>query len=229
MGKWSETTMIPYWIAVFMWDRRKLKENVCVLIVCVCMAQFRLKAWTVTAAMLMINLKRAAPSFEVVSLLDCAFWHILFTLSLFKWPLRPRLFFVKWRRLPSWPSAWPHFLFILIHYVYVYVDLPFIRADDAIKWLFTHTSHVKSSFATIERNKLNLNFSIVSGRGEWPLCLSFVGLHTYKRRAPMYKQTLYDTYLVKEKRDNRQYYIQQFVLDFCVTAAVSAYGRTNDV
>jgi len=176
MEKWSEKTMIPYWIAAaFISDRRKLKENV--YIICVFMAQFRMRAWSVTATVLMINLKRAVHSFEVVSLLDCAF--LTYTsLSLFDWPLRSRLFFEEWRwRLPSSPSAWPHIFFILIHDVYVYDDLPFIRADDAIKWLFTHTFYVKSLFKTIERNELNLNFSIVSGRGEWRLCLAFVGLH----------------------------------------------------
>jgi hypothetical protein len=159
--------------------RQKKIERKRVYIICVFIAQFQTKAWSVSTTVLMINLKRAAHSFEVISLLDCAFWHILLSsFFLFDWPLRSRLFFEEWRwRLPSSPSAWPHIFFILIHDVYVYDDLPFIRADDAIKWLFTHTFYVKGSFKTIERNKLNLNFSIVSGRGEWRLCLAFVGLH----------------------------------------------------
>lgn len=124
MEKSSEKTMIPHWIAAFISDRRKLKENVC--IICVSMAQFRMKAWSVTAIVLMINLKRAVHSFEVVSLLDCAFLtYALLSLppSLFEWQLRSQLFFEEWWwRLPSSPSAWPHSFFIVIHDVYVYMS-----------------------------------------------------------------------------------------------------------
>ncbi len=147
---------------------------------CVFVALFRMRAWSVTATILMINLKRTVHSFVVWSRIIIRLCFLTYTslTTLFEWSLRSRLFFEeRWWRLPSSPSAWPHFLFIVIHYVYVCVDLPFLRADDAIKWLFTDTLYVKGSSTTIERNKLNLNFSIVSGRGEWQLCLVFVRLH----------------------------------------------------
>jgi hypothetical protein len=95
---------------------QKKIERKRVYIICVFMAQFQTKAWSVSTTVLMINLKRADHSFEVVSLLDCAF-DIYFSLSLsfffvlFDWPLRSWLFFEEWRwRLPSSPSAWPHIL-----------------------------------------------------------------------------------------------------------------------
>ncbi len=92
--------------------RQKKIERKRVYIICVFIAQFQTKAWSVSTTVLMINLKRAAHSFEVISLLDCAFWHILLSsFFLFDWPLRSRLFFEEWRwRLPSSPSAWPHIL-----------------------------------------------------------------------------------------------------------------------
>ena len=185
---------------------------------CVFIAQFRMRAWSVTTTVLMINLKRVAPSFELVSLLDCAFWHTLlvsFIQLTIKIP-------IVLRRMGDDDFRLHHLLdltlLILIHWAHVYVDLLVLRADDAIKWLFTHT-FLCEELVHNNREKWIKSKLFNCKWGEATVLSRSKATHISDVRECINK------YRNKETIDSTY----QFALDFCVTTVVPAYARTNDV
>ena len=132
--------------------------------------QFRKEAWSVSATILMINLKRIARSFEVVSLLDCAFWHTL----LFSIHLTIKILIV----LDSNNDDEDNFRFDHLLDLSLHTDTllrstypSFVQTMPLNGYSLLLT--VKGSFTTIERKKLNLNFQLEVARTTMTVtCLS---------------------------------------------------------